>query len=94
MRALDRRDVTQLDGIPVTTLHRTLLDLAEVGPRDHVARAIEESERKRIFDRRALDELLERSPGRRGRHPLGSILTDAVRSSPPPAKSWNGASNK
>ena len=78
VRALDRRDVTQLDGIPVTTLHRTLLDLAEVGPRDHVARAIEESERKRIFDRRALDELLERSPGRRGRHPLGSILTDAV----------------
>ena len=78
VRALDRRDVTQLDGIPVTTLHRTLLDLAEVAPRDHVARAIEESERKRIFDRRALDELLERSPGRRGRHPLSSILTDAV----------------
>jgi very-short-patch-repair endonuclease len=77
VRALDPRDVTALDGIPVTTLPRTLLDLAEVAPTDRVARAIEEAERKRIFDRRALEELLERSPGRRGRRPLHSLLADS-----------------
>jgi very-short-patch-repair endonuclease len=67
-----------MDGIPVTSLPRTLLDLAEVVPQDHVTRAIEEAERKRIFDRKALEELLQRSPGRRGRRPLRAILTDAV----------------
>jgi very-short-patch-repair endonuclease len=78
VRALDPRDITRIDGIPVTTLPRTLLDLAEVVPQDHVVRTIEEAERKRIFNRTALEELLARSPGRRGRRPLRSILTDAV----------------
>jgi very-short-patch-repair endonuclease len=78
VRNLDPRDVTKIDGIPVTTLARTLLDLAEVVPQDHLARAIEEAERKRLFDLKAVNELLERSPGRRGRKALSVALTDAV----------------
>jgi len=78
VRALDPRDVTKIDGIPVTTLPRTLLDLAEVAPKSHVVRAITQAERQQIIDLNALNELLQRSPGRRGRRPLREILADAV----------------
>jgi very-short-patch-repair endonuclease len=78
VRHLEPRDVTALDGIPVTTLARTLLDLAEVVPEDHVAKAMEQAERRRLLDLRALEELLDRSPGRRGQRPLRSILRDAA----------------
>ena len=78
VRKLDPRDVTRIDGIPVTTLPRTLLDLAEVAPRSHVIKAMREALIKRLFDLHALDELLARSPGRRGRQPLREILSDAV----------------
>src|SRR5439155_6498379 len=76
VRRLDPRDVTQLDGIPVTTLPRTLLDLAEVTPKSHVVRALTEAERQQIIDLNGLNELLARSPGRRGRRPLREILAD------------------
>jgi very-short-patch-repair endonuclease len=78
VRHLDPRDITKIDGIPVTTLPRTLLDLAEVVPKDHVIRALTEAERQQIIDLRAINELLARSPGRRGQRPLREILTDAV----------------
>jgi hypothetical protein len=78
VRDLDPRDVTKIDGIPVTTLPRTFLDLAEVVPKGHVIRAITEAERQQIFDLTALNELLARSPGRRGQRPLREILADAV----------------
>jgi hypothetical protein len=51
---LDRRDVATIDGIPVTTLARTLLDVAEVAPKSHVIRALTEAERKGIIDLKAL----------------------------------------
>jgi very-short-patch-repair endonuclease len=78
VRKLDPRDVTVIDGVPVTTLPRTLLDLAEVVPKSHVIRAMTEAERQRIIDMRALEEAMARSPGRRGLKPLREILTDAV----------------
>lgn len=78
VRKLDPRDVTEIDGIPVTTLPRTLLDLAEVVPKSHVIRAMTEAERQQIIDLNALKELLDRSLGRRGRRPLREILADAV----------------
>ena len=78
MRGLDPRDITTEDGIPATTVARTLLDLAEVAPRHHVARAIEQADRLGLFDLIKLEELLVRSPGRRGRKPLNEVLTDAV----------------
>jgi len=78
VRDLDPCEVTKIDGIPVTTLPRTLLDLAEVVPKAHVIRALTEAERQRIFDLRALEAVMARSPGRRGVRPLRHILSDAV----------------
>jgi very-short-patch-repair endonuclease len=79
VRHLDPRDVTTLDGIPVTTLARTLLDLAEVVPKSQLPRAISEADYLGLFDLRAVQELLGRSNGRRGQRPLTAALTDAVR---------------
>jgi very-short-patch-repair endonuclease len=78
VRKLDPRDVTVIDGIPVASLARTLLDLAEVAPKDHVVRAITEAERRWIIDLKDLEDTMARSPGRRGRKPLREILADAV----------------
>jgi Protein of unknown function (DUF559) len=54
------------DGIPVTALARTYLDLAEcLRPRE-VQRAIDEGDRLGIFDLKAIQDICARSPGRRG----------------------------
>src|SRR6185503_4215819 len=52
-------------GIPVTSLPRTLLDLATGAPWS-LERALEEAERLELFDLRAVEALLARSRGRRG----------------------------
>jgi very-short-patch-repair endonuclease len=67
-------DCTIHDGIPCTTLARTLLDLADVVyPRD-LERAIEQAEVLRLFDLRAVDEVLARANGRRGAGVLRAVL--------------------
>jgi Protein of unknown function (DUF559)/Transcriptional regulator, AbiEi antitoxin len=66
VRALDERDRAVKDGIPVTALARTYLDLAEcLRPRE-VQRAIDEGDRLGIFDLKAIQDICARSPGRRG----------------------------
>jgi hypothetical protein len=81
-RRLDPEDRDVEDGIPVTTVARTLLDLAEVLPPGDLANAIESSERLRLFDLRAVEDVISRSPGRRGLRVLRGAL-EAYR--PPPA---------
>lgn len=63
---LGAQDTTVRDGIPVTTVSRTLLDLADVLGRQHLKRAIDESEYLHLFDLRALEATVARNPGRRG----------------------------
>jgi Transcriptional regulator, AbiEi antitoxin len=63
-------EVTTLDGIPVTTASRTLLDLATVLPAHALERAVREAEVLRLPLRPPLAELLDRYPGRRG---IGSL---------------------
>jgi very-short-patch-repair endonuclease len=66
-RRLNAEDATVHEGIPVTSLPRTLLDLAQVlGGRD-VERALDAAERLHRFDLGAADRLLERTRGHRGR---------------------------
>ena len=77
-RALHPDDVTIADGIPVTSLARTLLDLAATEKPDRVELAIEQAEKLKLIDARAIDEALERSPKHRGRRPLLIALTDVV----------------
>jgi hypothetical protein len=78
VRRLDPRDVTVHEGVPITTVARTLLDYAEVVPRNRLKRAIEEADRLRMFDGFAIQELLARSPGRRGLKPVRELLSDFV----------------
>jgi very-short-patch-repair endonuclease len=76
VRALHHDDRALVDGIPVTSVHRTLLDYAEVAQAQQLRLAIEASERRELFDLNAIDKLVARSPGRRGRPILAATLTE------------------
>lgn len=60
------RDATAVDGIQVTTVARTLLDLAGVVPAHHLAKALDRAERLRLSDRTEIDAVLARARGKRG----------------------------
>jgi very-short-patch-repair endonuclease len=63
---LDEADRAAVEGIPVTSLARTLLDVAEVIPPRRLARAVEEAERRRLLDLTAVHDVIARGIGRRG----------------------------
>ena len=79
-RHLPREHITREDGIPVTTVARTLVDLASILTRRDLDRAIEQAERLRIFDLTALQRVIEASRGRAGL----SALIDAVQEAKAP----------
>jgi len=70
------RDVEIVDGIRCTSVARTLLDLAEVLDRRGLERACEQAEVLRVFDLRAVDDVLGRAHGRRGAKQLAAVLDD------------------
>lgn len=70
---LQSDEVTSHDGIPTTTVARTLFDLAASDPRD-LERAVNEAEFRRLADATGVAELLHRYPRRRGCVRLASIL--------------------
>jgi very-short-patch-repair endonuclease len=72
--ALAKPDVTTLNGLPITTPARTLLDLAEVVPREQLGRALEQAIGLQHYDERAVAAVLERAAGRRGCRPLRQVL--------------------
>lgn len=65
--ALPPEDVTEVEGLPVTTVARTLVDLAGAVPADSLRKALNEAERAGTFDLRAIERVLERTRGRNGR---------------------------
>ena len=71
---LEAEDVAVSDGIPCTTVARTLLDLAEVAGQDAAERACERAEALRLFDLAAVQRILERAAGRRGAPPLRAAI--------------------
>jgi very-short-patch-repair endonuclease len=75
-RTLVRRDAAIHDGIPITSVARTLLDLADVAPPRHVERALHQADVLRLFDLRALDAVLARANGRRGAAVLRAALAE------------------
>lgn len=75
-RSLTAADITVVDGVPCTSLARTLLDLAEVLDRRGLQRAIERAEVLRLFDMRAVDDVLARANGRRAAPLLRSVLAE------------------
>lgn len=64
-----------IHGIPVTTVARTLIDLAEVVPENHLRRAIVRGEQLRILDISAIQVAADRSPGRRHGALLQAVIS-------------------
>lgn len=69
-RCLAQEDRTIVDGIPITSVARTLLDLAAVLPERDLNRALDRAERLRLFDLTASHGLLARAAGHHGAGPL------------------------
>jgi very-short-patch-repair endonuclease len=74
--ALMPDEVTCLDGIPVTTAPRTVLDLAAQSPMRQLETALNEMEVRGITDKRSIPDLLERYPRQRGSAKLKALLAD------------------
>ena len=65
---------TKEEGIPVTSVHRTIFDLAATASVDDVGAMIKEAEYLNRYDRLSLWDLLERYPGKRGSRNLRFTL--------------------
>ncbi|HEU4975900.1 MAG TPA: type IV toxin-antitoxin system AbiEi family antitoxin domain-containing protein [Baekduia sp.] len=78
-RAMAAWEVTREDGIPVTTVARTLLDLAGVVPVHHLRRAVQRANELELFHLLDVDRVLEAHPRRPGRRALIALLADARR---------------
>ncbi len=85
---LDPRDVTEVDGIPVTSVARTLCDVGAVVSDDLVERFLDDALR-RGYRLRWIEETLERvhRPGPSGTHSLLRVLSRSDRSGSLP-DSW------
>lgn len=71
---LQPQDLDEVDGIPTTSVARTLLDLAtQIGLRG-LESAANEAEVLEIFDMREMEDLLVRSKGHRGIRKLRHVL--------------------
>jgi len=75
-RQINPDDRAVVDGIPVTSVARTLLDIAEVVPRRKLVYAMEKAEKARAFDLTELRALMARNHGRRGLKALTAALTE------------------
>lgn len=82
-RSLPASDVTTLDGIPVTSWCRTIVDLAAVARRREMWRVLQRSMELRLFDRGPLEAVLARSRGRRGTGVLRELLAELPDELPP-----------
>jgi hypothetical protein len=69
-RSLDTQDTTHHQGILITTVHRTLLDLAATARPSELERALAQSERLRLYDHRATTDVIARNNGHHGTHVL------------------------
>jgi predicted transcriptional regulator of viral defense system len=74
VRALAGADITVHRRLPVTTVARTLLDLAEVTDRVTTERALERAENLRLLDVPTAEDVLARAIGRHGARTLRAAL--------------------
>ena len=65
-RSLDAQDTTHHEGIPTTTVSRTLLDLAATARPSELERALAQTERLQLYDHRAIQTTIARNNGHRG----------------------------
>jgi very-short-patch-repair endonuclease len=72
--AIFKQDRTVVERIPVTSVARTLFDLAEVVDERQLARAFEEADRLRVLELSALDAVCARGYGRRALRPIRQLM--------------------
>jgi very-short-patch-repair endonuclease len=72
--ALPADETTTRDGIPVTTVPRTLFDLASLLDLRQLERAVNEAEVLRLWDELSLHDLLDRYPRRPGAPKVRAVL--------------------
>jgi very-short-patch-repair endonuclease len=78
-RSLDAQDTTTHQGIPITTVAKTMLDLAATLPAHRLERALAQAERVGLYDHAALTDVIRRSNGHRGRRALQhAVAQDAA----------------
>jgi very-short-patch-repair endonuclease len=73
-RMLDPQDFTVLHGIPVTSVARTLLDLAAILRPPDLEVVIDRAERANQFDLNAVVDLLNRAKGKKGTRTLKRVI--------------------
>jgi Protein of unknown function (DUF559) len=78
-RCLDARDTTRHEAIPVTTVARTLLDLAATVPPHRLERALAQAQRLRLYDHHAITGVIARCNGHRG---TGALARATARHDP------------
>jgi very-short-patch-repair endonuclease len=76
--ALQPNDLTTIDGLPVTTVARTLVDLAASLTPHQTERVVHRAEHLRLLDTRSLDEQLARAHGRPTRKLRAAVATLAA----------------
>ena len=69
-RSLIARDTDTHQGIPITSVARTLLDLAAAVRPDRLERALAQAEHLQLYDHKAITDLLARANGHRGKAAL------------------------
>jgi hypothetical protein len=74
-RSLDAQDTTRHEGIPVTSVSRTLLDVAALSRAGELERALAQAERLQLYDHRATTDVIARSNGHRGTKILARATT-------------------
>jgi hypothetical protein len=84
-RNLPPTQCTRRDGIPITTVARTLLDLAAVVEPNRLRRAFEAAERHGLFDLPAVERALEGAGNRKGVGRLRVLMHELV--APPDTRS-------
>ncbi len=85
-RDLPNEEITRLTGIPVTSVARTLLDLAGMLSFTQLQRAVEQAERLEVLDAGALRRTCDHSRGRSGVQTLRALLAEQD-DPPPPTRS-------
>ncbi|MCW2995882.1 MAG: hypothetical protein JWQ18_3377 [Conexibacter sp.] len=69
-------EIAEDDGLPLTTVARTLLDLAAVVPAHQLRRAVERAEQLELYDHREVVRILAAHRGRPGAPALTALLAD------------------
>jgi hypothetical protein len=65
-RSLDAQDISHHEGVPITTVHCTLLDVAAMARDGELERAVAQAERLRLYDHREIQAVLGRANGHGG----------------------------